>query len=102
MRITDYLDCRTKQIIGRTKEHTFTLIKPNLIPKLGEVITEIQRRGFQICNMKMCNLTRKEVEFIEIILINSSLFHGRHMACFQAVPPPLCYAFFELNGNVSA
>ncbi|KAH1000706.1 hypothetical protein HUJ04_013001 [Dendroctonus ponderosae] len=61
VRITDYLDCRTKQIIGKTKEHTFTLIKPNLIPKLGEVITEIQRSGFQICNMKMCNLTRKEV-----------------------------------------
>ncbi|XP_050296485.1 nucleoside diphosphate kinase 7 [Anthonomus grandis grandis] len=61
VRITDYADCRTENIIGHTKQHTFALIKPELLPKLGEVITEIQRRGFQICNMKMANLTRKEV-----------------------------------------
>ncbi|XP_066249606.1 nucleoside diphosphate kinase homolog 7 [Euwallacea similis] len=61
VRITDYADCRTQRIIGKTKEHTFAIIKPILIPKLGEIITEIQKRGFQICHMKMCNLTRKEV-----------------------------------------
>lgn len=60
VKITDYADCRTQKIVGKTKEHTFALVKPNLISKLGEVLTEIQRRGFQICNMKMCKLTRKE------------------------------------------
>ncbi|KAL1502217.1 hypothetical protein ABEB36_007391 [Hypothenemus hampei] len=61
VKITDYSDCKTQKIIGKSKEHTFCIIKPDLIPRLGQVITEIESRNFQICNMKMCNLTRKEV-----------------------------------------
>ncbi|KAF7283255.1 hypothetical protein GWI33_001081 [Rhynchophorus ferrugineus] len=61
VKITAYGDTRTERIVGKTKEHTFTIIKPSLVPKLGEVVSEIQRRGFQICKMKMCTLTNKEV-----------------------------------------
>ncbi|XP_030766785.1 nucleoside diphosphate kinase 7-like isoform X2 [Sitophilus oryzae] len=61
VKITDYADTRTQRIVGKTKEHTFTIVKPSLVGKLGEVIDQIQNRGFQICKMKMCNLTRKEV-----------------------------------------
>ncbi|KAL3286441.1 hypothetical protein HHI36_000949 [Cryptolaemus montrouzieri] len=64
--ITDYGDCHTKKIIGKTKERTFVLIKPSAMDKLGDVIADIEARGFQISRMRMCNLTRKQtLEFYE-------------------------------------
>lgn len=58
--IKDYADCRTKKFIGKSKEHTITVIKPSAMDKLGEVITHIESRQFQICRMRMCLLSRKE------------------------------------------
>ncbi|CAG9764975.1 unnamed protein product [Ceutorhynchus assimilis] len=60
IRLTNYADSRTEKIIGKTKEHTVCVIKPSLLPKLGDVIIEIEKTGFQICNMKMCKLSKKE------------------------------------------
>ncbi|KAK5647212.1 hypothetical protein RI129_002104 [Pyrocoelia pectoralis] len=58
--LTDYADCYTRDRIGKVKEHTFALIKPGVINKLGEIITQIEDRQFQICHMVMCTLSRKE------------------------------------------
>ncbi|XP_045473467.1 nucleoside diphosphate kinase 7 [Harmonia axyridis] len=58
--IKDYGDCRTKEIIGKTKQRTFVLIKPSAMDKLGDVIADIESRDFQISRMRMCNLTRKQ------------------------------------------
>ncbi|XP_060522393.1 nucleoside diphosphate kinase 7 [Cylas formicarius] len=61
IKITDYADQRTRKFVGKTKEHTVAVVKPNLVAKLGEIVAEIEKRGFQICNARMCRLTRKEV-----------------------------------------
>lgn len=66
IKITDYADCRTKKIIGKSKEHTFAILKPFAVAELGEVITQIEDRGFRITRLRMCNLTRKEaLDFYE-------------------------------------
>lgn len=66
IKITDYADCRTKKIIGKSKEHTFTILKPLAVAKLGEVISQIEDRGFRITRLRMCKLTRKEaLDFYE-------------------------------------
>lgn len=66
IKITDYADCRTKKIVGKSKEHTFAILKPHAVEKLGEVLTQIEERAFQIANLRMCNLTRKEaLDFYE-------------------------------------
>lgn len=66
IKITDYADCHTQKRIGKTKEHTFAILKPKAVEKLGEVISQIEDKQFQICRMRMCNLTRKEaLDFYE-------------------------------------
>ncbi|XP_018335091.1 nucleoside diphosphate kinase 7 [Agrilus planipennis] len=58
--ITDYADGRTKKIIGKAKEHTFAILKPTAVQKLGQVVTEIEQRQFEIIRLKMCNVSRKD------------------------------------------
>ncbi|KAG5893236.1 hypothetical protein JTB14_013398 [Gonioctena quinquepunctata] len=60
IRITDYADCRTKNIIGKTKERTLAILKPTVVEKLGEIINHIQNHGFQLSRLRMCLLSRKE------------------------------------------
>ncbi|KAF5274830.1 hypothetical protein FQR65_LT00413 [Abscondita terminalis] len=64
--LTDYADCYTKNRVGKTKEHTFALIKPGAIDKLGEILNQIEKREFQICHLRMCQLNRKDaLDFYE-------------------------------------
>lgn len=66
IKITDYADCKTKRIIGKTKEHTFAILKPHAVEQLGEVISQIEDGVFQISRLRMCNLERKEaLDFYE-------------------------------------
>lgn len=66
IKITDYADCKTRCIIGKTKEHTLAILKPHAVEKLGEVITQIEDREFQISRLRMCKLLRKEaLDFYE-------------------------------------
>lgn len=58
--ILDYADCRTKKFIGKSKEHTFAIIKPSACDKLGEVLTVILEKQFQISRMRMVTISRKE------------------------------------------
>lgn len=58
--ILDYADCKTRQFVGKTKEHTFGLIKPGAINKLGEIIARIEASQFLITRMRMAQLSRKE------------------------------------------
>lgn len=58
--ITDYADCHTQKIVGKTKERTLAILKPNVVEKLGEIITQIHQRKFHIAKLKMCALSRKE------------------------------------------
>lgn len=60
IKILDYADCKTKQFIGKTKEHTFAIIKPSAYDQLGEVLTAIQEKQFQISRLRSMVLTRKE------------------------------------------
>lgn len=66
IKITDYADCRTKNIVGKAAEHTLAILKPHAVEKLGEVISQIERHGFRVTLLRMCNLTRKEtLDFYE-------------------------------------
>ncbi|RZC37117.1 NDK domain containing protein [Asbolus verrucosus] len=60
IKITDYADCRTKNIIGSTRQHTFGLIKPSVIDKIGEIFNQIQDRHFEITKVRMCHLNQAE------------------------------------------
>ena len=60
LKITDYADCRTKQVIGNTRQHTFGVIKPSIIDKIGEVFNQIQDRHFEIIKVRMCHLQQSE------------------------------------------
>lgn len=60
IRITDYADCKTKEIVGKAAEHTFAILKPHAVEKLGEVISHIEQNGLRIVLLRMCNLTRKD------------------------------------------
>jgi nucleoside-diphosphate kinase len=64
LKITDYADCRTKQAIGNTRQHTFGLIKPRVIDKIGEIFNQIQDRHFEIIKVRMCHL--KQAECLEL------------------------------------
>ncbi|KAF5301613.1 hypothetical protein FQA39_LY10660 [Lamprigera yunnana] len=64
--LTDYGDCVTKNRVGKSKEHTFAIIKPGAICKLGEILTQIEERQFQICHLRMCHLSRiQALDFYE-------------------------------------
>lgn len=66
IKITDYADCKTKKIIGKTAERTLAILKPHAVEKLGEVLSQIEQKGFRITLLRMCNLTRKEaLDFYE-------------------------------------
>lgn len=60
IKITDYADCKTKQVVGKAAEHTLAILKPHAVEKLGEVISQIEKKQFRITLLRMCNLTRKE------------------------------------------
>ncbi|KAJ8966341.1 hypothetical protein NQ314_003609 [Rhamnusium bicolor] len=66
IKITDYADCRTLRYVGKSKERTLAILKPGAVDKLGEIITHIQHRQFQITKLSMCLLNRKEaLDFYE-------------------------------------
>ncbi|KAJ8975378.1 hypothetical protein NQ317_010023 [Molorchus minor] len=51
---------KVQRIIGKLKERTLAIIKPCSINRLGEIITDIQNRRFQITKLGMYRLSRKE------------------------------------------
>lgn len=66
IKITDYADCKTRRVVGKAAEHTFAILKRHAVEKLGEVISHIEKKGFRITLLRMCNLTRKEaLDFYE-------------------------------------
>ncbi|XP_074042251.1 nucleoside diphosphate kinase homolog 7 isoform X2 [Leptinotarsa decemlineata] len=66
IKITDCADCRTQKYIGKAKQRTVVILKPNVVDKLGEIINRIQDNNFQIAKLRMCVLSRKEaLEFYE-------------------------------------
>lgn len=66
IKITDYADCRTQKLIGKTKERVLTLLKPGVVDKFGELVNYIEKNNFQISKLKMCTLSRKEaLDFYE-------------------------------------
>lgn len=58
--ITDYADKKSRDLIGKLKEHTILLIKPSAMDKLGQVIQHLEKENFFILKMRMCLLSRKE------------------------------------------
>lgn len=74
LKITDYADCHTKTLIGHTHQHTFGLIKPSVINKIGEIFNQIQARGFQITKIRMCHLNQLQCSEIYDHLRGSAFF----------------------------
>ncbi|XP_067669784.1 nucleoside diphosphate kinase homolog 7-like [Haliotis asinina] len=58
--IKDYADVYTKNRLSSKKEKTLGLIKPDAVKKAGQILDHIYRNGFQISQMKMCQLDRNE------------------------------------------
>ncbi|CAG9856172.1 unnamed protein product [Phyllotreta striolata] len=60
IKITDYLDCRTQNNVGKYREKTCLILKPMVLDKIGEILTVIERNGFAISKLRLCSITRKE------------------------------------------
>ncbi|NXC17367.1 NDK7 kinase, partial [Corythaeola cristata] len=58
--LVDYGDQYTARKLGSRKERTLALIKPDAMPKIGELIDIIINAGFTITKAKMMMLSRKE------------------------------------------
>ncbi|KAM6287073.1 nucleoside diphosphate kinase homolog 7 isoform 2-T2 [Spheniscus humboldti] len=58
--LVDYGDQYTARKLGSRKERTLALIKPDAMPKIGELIDIIINAGFTITKAKMMALSRKE------------------------------------------
>ncbi|CAH1105497.1 unnamed protein product [Psylliodes chrysocephalus] len=60
IKITDYLDCRTQNYVGKFREKTCAILKPNIIDKFGEIISIIEHHNIMISKLRRCELTRKQ------------------------------------------
>ncbi|KAM7178119.1 nucleoside diphosphate kinase homolog 7 isoform 3-T3 [Macrochelys suwanniensis] len=58
--LVDYGDQYTARKLGSRKERTLALVKPDAVPKIGELIDIIINAGFTITKAKMMVLSRKE------------------------------------------
>ncbi|KAK7817871.1 hypothetical protein U0070_005514 [Myodes glareolus] len=58
--LIDYGDQYTARQLGSRKEKTLALIKPDAVPKAGEIIEMINKSGFTITKLRMMTLSRKE------------------------------------------
>ncbi|XP_032319676.1 nucleoside diphosphate kinase 7 isoform X5 [Camelus ferus] len=58
--LIDYGDQYTARQLGSRKEKTLALIKPDAVPKAGEIIEIINKAGFTLTKLKMMTLSRKE------------------------------------------
>ncbi|OWF55446.1 nucleoside diphosphate kinase 7-like [Mizuhopecten yessoensis] len=56
----DYGDEFTRRRLANKKERTLGLIKPDAVPKMGQVLDVLFKNGFLVANMKMCQLSRHE------------------------------------------
>lgn len=66
IKLTDYADNYTKKIVDKTRQSTIAILKPDVVEKLGEIINKILDSNFEISNLRMCLLSRKEgLEFYE-------------------------------------
>ncbi|ROT82162.1 nucleoside diphosphate kinase homolog 7 isoform X1 [Penaeus vannamei] len=60
LKITEYADSTTREIISSKRQRTFAMVKPDAVHRLGEVIDVIQSRNFEVSQMKMVQLTRAQ------------------------------------------
>ncbi|XP_069105017.1 nucleoside diphosphate kinase homolog 7-like [Argopecten irradians] len=60
LNFVDYGDEFTRRRLANKKERTLGLIKPDAVPKMGQVLDLLFKNRFLIANMKMCQLTRNE------------------------------------------
>jgi nucleoside-diphosphate kinase len=62
MKITGFADDATRMVLGSRLERTLGIIKPNAYEHMGKIIDAILRDGFEIVNMRMVRLQRKDAE----------------------------------------
>lgn len=60
MNFVDYGDDFTRARLSHKKERTLGMIKPDAMPKMGQIIDLICQKGFLITKLKMCQLNRNE------------------------------------------
>uniref|UniRef100_A0A674JSZ1 Nucleoside diphosphate kinase homolog 7 n=1 Tax=Terrapene triunguis TaxID=2587831 RepID=A0A674JSZ1_9SAUR len=72
--LVDYGDQYTARKLGSRKERTLALVKPDAVPKIGELIDIIINTGFTITKAKMMVLSRVEnrsIDFVVLCIVNS-------------------------------
>ncbi|EPY89564.1 nucleoside diphosphate kinase 7 [Camelus ferus] len=62
--LIDYGDQYTARQLGSRKEKTLALIKPDAVPKAGEIIEIINKAGFTLTKLKMMTLSSELIQFI--------------------------------------
>ncbi|XP_064104955.1 nucleoside diphosphate kinase 7-like isoform X1 [Macrobrachium nipponense] len=60
LKIIDYADASTRELISARRQRTFAMVKPDAVHRLGEVIDVIQSRDFEVSQMKMVQLLRSQ------------------------------------------
>ncbi|KAK3095701.1 hypothetical protein FSP39_017831 [Pinctada imbricata] len=60
MNFVDYGDEFTKNRLTHKTERTLGMIKPDAVPKMGQILDLIYSKGFMITRLKMCQLNRNE------------------------------------------
>ena len=60
LNIVDFGDKYTKDKLGKMKEKTLVMIKPDCMNKMGEILDRVASEGFTICNARMLLLSREE------------------------------------------
>eukprot|EP00112_Aurelia_sp_Birch-Aquarium-sp1_P004899 Seg1554.1 transcript_id=Seg1554.1/GoldUCD/mRNA.D3Y31 product="Nucleoside diphosphate kinase 7" protein_id=Seg1554.1/GoldUCD/D3Y31 len=58
--LVEYGDQYTKSKLSSVHSKTLALIKPDAVPRMGEIINIIQSEDFVICQARMVQLSRKE------------------------------------------
>lgn len=56
----EYGDDFTRRTLSSKKERTLALIKPDAMPKMGQILEHIHKYGFNLTKMKMVRLSRDE------------------------------------------
>ena len=76
MKIVDFVDTFTRKAFETKQQRTFAMIKPDITKGqrgIGQILTEIQARGFTISNLRLVQMTKQVAhQFYAEHKVNSS------------------------------
>eukprot|EP00891_Asterochloris_glomerata_P004550 jgi/Astpho2/4550/fgenesh1_pm.00067_%23_29_t len=62
LKVVDYADQFTHRQLGSRQERTFAMVKPDAVGNMGQVVQAVEAAGFTISQMRLCKLSKAEVE----------------------------------------